>query len=59
MWGAKEKNKYERCVKDVKKSLKEGKNPVSLFLENQITKIVEKPDTSEKSSVLEKAVNKQ
>lgn len=41
-WSAKEKNKYERCVKDVKKSLKEGKNPVSLFLESQIEKIVEK-----------------
>ena len=42
LWGAKEKNKYERCVKDVKKSLKEGKNPVSLFLENEIMRIVEK-----------------
>jgi hypothetical protein len=42
LWSAKEKNKYERCVKDVKKSLKEGKNPVSLFLENQIMRIVEK-----------------
>jgi hypothetical protein len=42
MWSAKEKNKYERCVKDVKKSLKEGKNPVSLFLEDEIMKIVEK-----------------
>lgn len=42
LWSAKEKNKYERCVKDVKKSLNEGKNPVSLFLENQIMKIVEK-----------------
>lgn len=42
LWSAKEKNKYERCVKDVKKSLKEGKNPVSLFLENEIMKIVEK-----------------
>lgn len=41
-WSAKEKNKYERCVKDVKKSLKEGKNPVSLFLENEILRIVEK-----------------
>ena len=41
-WSAKQKNKYERCVKDVKKSLKEGKNPVSLFLENEIMKIVEK-----------------
>ena len=42
MWSAKEKNKYERCVKDVKQSLKEGKNPVSLFIESQIMKIVEK-----------------
>lgn len=42
LWSAKEKNKYERCVKDVKKSLKEGKNPVSLFLENEIMKIVER-----------------
>lgn len=42
LWNTKEKNKYERCVKDVKKSLKEGKNPVSLFLENEIMRIVEK-----------------
>lgn len=41
-WSPKQKAKYERCVKDVKKSLKEGKNPVSLFLENEIMKIVEK-----------------
>ena len=34
--------KLERCVKDVKKSLKEGKNPISLFLENEIYKIVER-----------------
>lgn len=42
LWSAKENNKYERCVKDVKKSLKEGKNPLSLFLEGEITKIVER-----------------
>ena len=42
LWNAKQNNKYERCVKDVKKSLKEGKNPISLFLENEITRIVEK-----------------
>lgn len=42
LWSAKEKNKYERCVKDVKKSLKEGQNPVSLFIENEIMRIVEK-----------------
>lgn len=42
LWNTKQKNKYERCVKDVKKSLKEGKNPVSLFIENEIMRIVEK-----------------
>ena len=42
LWSAKETNKYERCVKDVKKSLKEGKNPLNLFLENEILRIVEK-----------------
>lgn len=40
--GPKKTRKFERCVMAVKKQLKEGKNPVSLFLENQITKIVEK-----------------
>ena len=34
--------KYERCVKDVKKSVKEGKNPVSLFIENKIMELVSK-----------------
>jgi hypothetical protein len=42
MWSAKETAKYERCVKDVEKTLKEGKNPVSLFLEEKIMKLVEK-----------------
>jgi len=70
-WSAKEKNKYERCVKDVKKTLEEEKlmkehsenimkilnvhrsskgssslnnsnKDVSLFLENAISRIVEK-----------------
>lgn len=41
-WSSKQTAKYERCVQDVKSSLKEGKNPLSLFLENQIMKIVEK-----------------
>jgi hypothetical protein len=40
--GPKKTRKFERCVMSVKKQLEEGKNPVSLFLENQITKIVEK-----------------
>lgn len=42
LWNAKQMNKYERCVKDVKKSLKEGKNPLSLFVENKIMELVSK-----------------
>jgi hypothetical protein len=41
-WSKKQMNKYERCVKDVKKTLEEGKNPVSLFLEQKIIDLVEK-----------------
>lgn len=40
--GPKRTRKFERCVMSVKKQLKEGKNPVSLFLESQIQKIVER-----------------
>lgn len=40
--GPKKTRKFERCVKSVKKQLGEGKNPVSLFLESQIMKIVER-----------------
>jgi hypothetical protein len=40
--GPKKSRKWERCVREIKKQLKEGKNPVSLFLENQIMRIVEK-----------------
>ena len=40
--GPKKSRKFERCVMSVKKQLKEGKNPVSLFLESQIEKIVER-----------------
>lgn len=40
--GPKKTRKFERCVMAVKKQLKEGKNPLSLFLETQIEKIVEK-----------------
>jgi hypothetical protein len=40
--GPKKSRKWERCVKEVKKQLEEGKNPVSLFIESQIMKIVEK-----------------
>ena len=40
--GPKRTRKFERCVQSVKDQLKEGKNPVSLFIENKIMKIVEK-----------------
>jgi hypothetical protein len=40
--GPKKTRKFERCVMAVKKQLKEGKNPLSLFLETQIERIVEK-----------------
>lgn len=40
--GPKKTRKFERCVKSVKKQLEEGKNPVSLFLETEIMKIVER-----------------
>jgi len=41
-WSKTQMKKYERCVMDVKKSLKESKNQLSLYLENQVMKIVEK-----------------
>jgi hypothetical protein len=52
--GPKKTRKFERCVMAVKKQLKEGKNPVSLFLETQIEKIVEKhiPPRITKSDLL-------
>jgi len=40
-WSPKQTAKYERCVRDVKKSLKEGKNPVTLFFENKIMELLE------------------
>jgi len=41
-WSKAETNKYERCVKDVKKSIKEGKNPYHLFIEKEIVSLVER-----------------
>jgi len=41
-WSKTQMKKYERCVKDVKKSLKEGKNPLSLFIENKLMELVAK-----------------
>lgn len=40
--GRKNKKKYERCVMDVKKSIKEGKDPVNLFLEEKIVSLLER-----------------
>ena len=40
--GPKKSRKWERCVREIKKQLGEGKNPVSLYLESQIQRIVEK-----------------
>jgi hypothetical protein len=40
--GRKDKKKYERCVMDVKKSIKEGKDPVNLFLEEKIVSLLER-----------------
>jgi hypothetical protein len=40
--GPKKSRKWERCVREIKKQLGEGKNFVSLFLENEIMKIVER-----------------
>lgn len=41
-WSKAETNKYERCVKDVKKSIKEGKNPYHLLIEKEIVSLVER-----------------
>lgn len=40
--GPKRTRKFQRCVQSVEKQLEEGKNPVSLFIESQIMKLVEK-----------------
>jgi hypothetical protein len=40
--GRKDKKKYERCIMDVKKSIKEGKDPINLFLEEKIVSLLEK-----------------
>jgi len=40
--GREDKKKYEKCVMDVKKSIKEGKDPVNLFLEEKILSLLER-----------------
>ena len=39
--GPKKNAKFERCVKQVKKSLKEGKSPMDFFIEEEIVSLVE------------------
>jgi len=41
-WSKTQMAKYERFVKEVKKSIKEGRNPYESLLENQIMKLVNK-----------------
>lgn len=41
-WSPKQMAKYERCVKDVKQSLKESKKPLVSLIENEIMSMVEK-----------------
>lgn len=40
--GRDNEKRYERCVKAVKKSIKEGIDPIELFLSNKINRIVER-----------------
>jgi hypothetical protein len=40
--GREDKKKYERCVMDIKKSVKEGRDPSELFLENKIVSLLER-----------------
>lgn len=39
--GPKKNAKFERCVRQVKKSLKEGKSPIDFFIEEEIVSLVE------------------
>ena len=41
-WSPKQKAKYERCVKDVKQSIKEGRDPHETLLENFVLRMVNK-----------------
>ena len=41
-WSKHQKAKYERCVKGVKATLKEGRDPIEFILENRIMELVDK-----------------
>jgi hypothetical protein len=40
-WTKPQLKKYERCVMDVKKGIKEGVNPVDVFIENEMDRMIE------------------
>ena len=40
--GRKDKDKFERCVKDVKRNVREGKNPHQVIVEMALEKMIEK-----------------
>jgi len=41
-WTKSQMNKYERCVKGVKKTIEEGKNPYEFLIEQKMSELVEK-----------------
>lgn len=40
-WNKKQSQKYERCVKSVKKSLKEGNDPLKTFAEEEVQMVID------------------
>jgi hypothetical protein len=40
-WTKPQLKKYERCVMDVKKGVKEGVNPIDVFIENEMDRMIE------------------
>jgi len=40
-WTKPQLKKYERCVMDVKKGVKEGVNPIDAFIENEMDRMIE------------------
>jgi len=40
-WTKPQLKKYERCVMDVKKGIKEGVNPIDVFIENEMDRMIE------------------
>ena len=40
-WSKKQTQKYERCVMDVKKGVKESKDPIKVFAKNETERFIE------------------